>query len=133
MSYSSVSHRLAVVSGAIFVVSPFLVELVWGELYLLIPLALLLALAALPGLWRARHTSSTKRVSVWGVTITLAVAFASENYEQTLPQPIPTWVNVTGPTAIFLTGVLLIVAARSDGASSRRGDHQPLGPALPAG
>lgn len=119
MSYLQLSRPLAVVAGALFVVSPFLVELVAGDFFLLVPLAVLLALAALPGLWRARRRSSAHQAGAWGTTIALMIAIGVEAYEQSQPPPVPRWADVLAPVAFFATGVFLIVA----GGAGRRTTH----------
>jgi hypothetical protein len=125
VSYTGVSHRLAVIAGSIFVVSPLLVELVHGEFFLLVPIALLLAVIALPGLWRARHVSRLKLVAVCASVVALVVAFATETYEQSLPQPIPTWVDILAPAAIVATGVCLVAAGWQRPATAEPQDAVP--------
>lgn len=67
----TVTPYLALAAGALFVVVPFLVEFVSGDAFLLMGLAGVLFLAALPGLARAQH-GADGRSGAWGVRLTFA-------------------------------------------------------------
>ena len=67
-------HRtsfLTIAAGSLFVVVPVLVELVTGDAFLLMGVALLLLLCALPGLHRLQG-GRDGRLGRWGLRLTLA-------------------------------------------------------------
>lgn len=62
---------LALAAGALFVVVPLLVEFVSGDAFLLMGVAALLALAALPGLRRMQHGADGRR-GKWGLRLAVS-------------------------------------------------------------
>lgn len=65
------TSRLTLIAGGLFVVVPLLVEFVSGEAFLLMGVALLLLLAALPGLHRLQ-AGQDGRLGHWGLRLTVA-------------------------------------------------------------
>ena len=98
------------VAGVLLVITPPLVEFVAGDFFLLLPLALLLALIALVALIRQRSAlSPLGRIGLTVAASALVVAIASETYEQSLTGPVPTLADVVPPLAFVLTGVGLLM------------------------
>lgn len=62
---------LTLAAGALFVVVPLLVEFVSGEAFLLMGVACLLVIAALPGLRRRQH-GADGRSGMWGLRLTVS-------------------------------------------------------------
>ena len=62
---------LALAAGALFVVVPMLVEFVSGDAFLLMGVAGLLVLAAMPGIRRRQH-GADGRAGAWGIRLTMA-------------------------------------------------------------
>lgn len=65
-----VAAGLTLASGVLFVVVPLLVEFVAGDFFLLMPLAFVLLLAAMPGLRRVQQYRDDKH-GQWGLRLTL--------------------------------------------------------------
>lgn len=98
------------VAGVLLVLTPPLVEFVAGDFFLLMPLALLLALIALVALIRRRSAlSPLGRIGLKVAVCALVVAIASEVFEQSLTGPVPRLADVVPPLAFFLTGVGLLL------------------------
>lgn len=66
----SVTPYLTLAAGGLFVVVPMLVEFVSGDAFLLMGVAGVLVLAAMPGLRRLQH-GADGRVGTWGLRLTM--------------------------------------------------------------
>lgn len=66
----SITPHLTLAAGGLFVVTPLLVELVSGDAFLLMGVAGVLVLAAMPGLRRLQH-GADGRAGAWGLRLTV--------------------------------------------------------------
>lgn len=106
-------------AGVLLVVTPPLVEFVAGDFFLLLPLALLLALIALVALIRRRSAlNPLGQIGLKVAVSALVVAIASEVFEQSLTGPVPTLADLVPPLAFFLTGVGLLLTLVGPGPES---------------
>jgi hypothetical protein len=69
-NHRSVTSYLTLAAGGLFVVVPLLVELVSGDAFLLMGLAALLVLAAMPGLRRLQR-GADGRAGTWGLRLVM--------------------------------------------------------------
>ncbi len=108
---------MAGVAGSLLIITPLLVEFVVGEFILLLPIALLLAIAAGIGILRFRKRAGDAvefpKLGVWLFVGGLTAAIASEVFEQSLQGPIPTIADVLPPTLFIVSGVGLLMLARA--------------------